>query len=96
MTTSFDAPTTAIDDITGNYAEFGKALGCYTERVTDPGQIAHALVNGINATKEGKPVLLEFITTRDKIRSEPRRGGGYGNEGTPAPGAPAAGAPARS
>ena len=51
-----------------------------TERVTDPGQVAHALVNGINATKEGKPVLLEFITTRDKIRSEPRRGGGYGNE----------------
>jgi acetolactate synthase-1/2/3 large subunit len=67
-------------DISGNYADFGKALGCYTERVTDPGQVAHALVNGINATKEGKPVLLEFITTRDKIRSEPRRGGGYGNE----------------
>jgi len=71
-------------DISGNYADFGKALGCYTERVTDPVQVAHALRNGINATKEGKPVLLEFITTRDKIRSEPRRGGGYGNE-LPAP-----------
>jgi acetolactate synthase-1/2/3 large subunit len=71
-------------DISGNYADFGKALGCYTERVTEPGQIAHALKNGINATQEGKPVLLEFITTPDKIRSEPKRGGGYGNE-TPAP-----------
>jgi acetolactate synthase-1/2/3 large subunit len=71
-------------DISGNYAEFGKALGCYTERVTDPGQVAHALVNGIAATKEGKPVLLEFITTRDKIRSEPRRGGGYGSATAPA------------
>ena len=71
-------------DISGHYADFGKALGCYTERVTDPVQVAHALRNGINATKEGKPVLLEFITTRDKIRSEPRRGGGYGNE-LPAP-----------
>jgi acetolactate synthase-1/2/3 large subunit len=71
-------------DISGNYAEFGKALGCYTERVTDPGQVAHALVNGIAATKEGKPVLLEFITTPDKIRSEPRRGGGYGNQTAPA------------
>ena len=80
-------------NISGNYADFGKALGCYTERVTDPGQVAHALVNGINATREGKPVLLEFITTRDKIRSEPRRGGGYGNQATPAA-APAAGAPA--
>ncbi len=67
-------------DITGNYADFGKALGCYTERVTEPSQVAHALLNGIQATKEGKPVLLEFITTPDKIRSEPKRGGGYGNE----------------
>jgi acetolactate synthase I/II/III large subunit len=77
-------------DISGNYADFGKALGCYTERVTDPGQVAHALVNGINATKEGKPVLLEFITTRDKIRSEPRGGGGYGNAPAAPAGAPAA------
>jgi acetolactate synthase I/II/III large subunit len=62
-------------DISGNYADFGKALGCYTERITEPGQIAHALVNGIAATKEGKPVLLEFITTQDKVYSRPQRGG---------------------
>jgi acetolactate synthase-1/2/3 large subunit len=80
-------------DISGNYADFGKALGCYTERVTDPVQVAHALANGIQATKEGKPVLLEFITTPDKIRSEPRRGGGYGNQAAPA--AAPAGQPAR-
>jgi hypothetical protein len=29
----------------------------------------HALMNGIAATKEGKPVLLEFITTQDKVYS---------------------------
>jgi acetolactate synthase-1/2/3 large subunit len=62
-------------DISGNYAEFGKALGCYTERITEPGQISHALVNGIAATKQGKPVLLEFITTQDKVYSRPQRGG---------------------
>ncbi|HMA10315.1 MAG TPA: thiamine pyrophosphate-requiring protein [Steroidobacteraceae bacterium] len=62
-------------DITGNYSEFAKALGCYSERVTEPTQIAHALVNGINATKEGKAVLLEFITTPDKVYSRPQRGG---------------------
>ena len=56
-------------DISGNYSEFAKALGAYSERVTDPGQIAHALVNGIAATKQGKPVLLEFITTQDKVYS---------------------------
>jgi acetolactate synthase-1/2/3 large subunit len=56
-------------DISGNYSEFAKALGGYSERVTEPSQIAHALINGIAATKEGKPVLLEFITTQDKVYS---------------------------
>jgi len=62
-------------DISGNYSEMAKAFGGYSERVTDPTQVAHALVNGINATKEGKPVLLEFITTQDKVYSRPQRGG---------------------
>lgn len=62
-------------DISGNYADFAKALGGYSERVTEPGQVAHALANGIAATKQGKPVLLEFITTQDKIYSTYQ--GGY-------------------
>ena len=62
-------------DISGNYYEFAKALGGYSERVTEPDQVAHALVNGIAATKEGKAVLLEFITTQDKVYSRPQRGG---------------------
>ena len=62
-------------DISGNYSEFAKALGGYSERVTDPTQVAHAIINGIKATKEGKPVLLEFITTQDKIYSTYQ--GGY-------------------
>jgi acetolactate synthase-1/2/3 large subunit len=52
-------------DISGNYADFAKAMGGYGERVTDPEQVVHAIVNGIRATKEGKPVLLEFITTQE-------------------------------
>jgi acetolactate synthase-1/2/3 large subunit len=80
-------------DISGNYHEFAKAMGGYSERVTEPTQIAHALRNGINATKEGKAVLLEFITTQDKVYSRPLRGG-YGSEGQ-APAAPAPGAPAQ-
>jgi len=56
-------------DISGNYADWAKALGAYSERVTDPNQVAHAIANGIKATQEGKPVLLEFITTQDKIYS---------------------------
>jgi acetolactate synthase-1/2/3 large subunit len=52
-------------DISGNYADFAKAMGGYGERVTEPEQVVHAIVNGIRATREGKPVLLEFITTQD-------------------------------
>jgi acetolactate synthase-1/2/3 large subunit len=56
-------------DISGNYYEFAKAMGGYSERVTEPSQIAHAIANGIRATQEGKPVLLEFITSQDKVYS---------------------------
>lgn len=56
-------------DISGNYSEFAKALGGYGERVTEPGQIGDALRRGIAATKEGKPALLEFITTQEKVYS---------------------------
>ncbi|HEY0341548.1 MAG TPA: thiamine pyrophosphate-requiring protein [Steroidobacteraceae bacterium] len=56
-------------DISGNYADWAKALGGYSQRVTDPDQVVHALLEGIAATKEGKPALLEFITTQDKVYS---------------------------
>jgi acetolactate synthase-1/2/3 large subunit len=56
-------------DISGNYAEFAKAMGGYGERVTEPDQVLHALVRGIRMTQEGTPVLLEFITAREKTFS---------------------------
>ncbi|HEY3518118.1 MAG TPA: thiamine pyrophosphate-requiring protein [Gammaproteobacteria bacterium] len=56
-------------DISGNYSEFAKAMGGYGERVTDPDQVLHALVRGIRMTQEGTPVLLEFITAREKTFS---------------------------
>ena len=56
-------------DISGNYADFAQALGGYGERITDPAQIGDALRRGIQATKDGKPALLEFITTQEKVYS---------------------------
>ena len=38
-------------DISGNYADFAKALGGYGERVTEPGQIIPAIKRGIEQTK---------------------------------------------
>jgi thiamine pyrophosphate-dependent acetolactate synthase large subunit-like protein len=51
-------------DISGNYADFAKALGGYGERVTAPGDIVPAIKRGIAKTREGTPVLLEFITEK--------------------------------
>jgi thiamine pyrophosphate-dependent acetolactate synthase large subunit-like protein len=52
-------------DISGNYAQFAQALGGYGERVEKPADIIPAIKRGIKATQEGKPALLEFITTKE-------------------------------
>jgi acetolactate synthase-1/2/3 large subunit len=52
-------------DISGNYADFARALGGYGERVTDPGEIVPAIERGIAQTKDGTPALLEFITQQE-------------------------------
>ena len=52
-------------DISGNYADMAKAFGGYGERITDPNDIQAALQRGINATKDGQPALLEFITDKE-------------------------------
>ena len=53
-------------DISGDYAEFAKALGGYGERVTDPAEIVPAIRRGIAKTEEGVPALLEFITSKEQ------------------------------
>ena len=59
-------------DISGNYADFARSLGCYGERVTDPAEIIPAIQRGIAQTKAGKPVLLEFITSKEVTISTPK------------------------
>ena len=61
-------------DISGNYADFARALGGYGERVTEPGEIIPAIKRGIAATQNGQPAMLEFITTREKNYSTFRVG----------------------
>jgi acetolactate synthase I/II/III large subunit len=52
-------------NVGGNYAEIGRALGGWSERVEDPDQIAPAFARARNATQDGKAALLEFITSRE-------------------------------
>jgi len=49
-------------DISGNYADFARALGGWGERVTQPAAIVPAIKRAIAQTREGTPALLEFIT----------------------------------
>jgi len=52
-------------DISGNYADMAKAFGGYGERITDPNEIVGAIERGIEATRGGRPALLEFITDKE-------------------------------
>ncbi len=52
-------------DISGHYANFAKALGCYGERIERVADIKPAIKRGIEATKKGQPALLEFITSKE-------------------------------
>ena len=56
-------------DISGNYADFARALGGYGERVTDPNEIGAAIRRGVEQTRNGMPALLEFITAKDHTYS---------------------------
>jgi thiamine pyrophosphate-dependent acetolactate synthase large subunit-like protein len=47
------------------------AFGGYGERVTKPEDIIPAIQRGIQKTKEGIPVLLEFITSKETEVSRP-------------------------
>ena len=60
-------------DISGDYAAFARAMGAYGERVTTPEEIVPAIRRGIEKTKAGIPVLLEFITSKEIQRSRYHR-----------------------
>ena len=52
-------------DLCGNYADIGAALGGWSERVTEPGQIKEAFLRARKATDSGRAALLEFITAEE-------------------------------
>jgi len=52
-------------DATGNYAEIGRALGGYAERIERPEEIAPAIGRAKKANENGQAALLEFITSEE-------------------------------
>ncbi|HZU88767.1 MAG TPA: thiamine pyrophosphate-requiring protein [Stellaceae bacterium] len=60
-------------DLGGNYAAIARELGGWSERVEDPAAIADAIRRARRQTEEGRPALLEFITSQEQAFSH-RRG----------------------
>jgi len=60
-----------IKALSGRYAEIGSALGAESSRITEPGQVADSIQEGIARAEAGAVVLLEFITAplRHRIAS---------------------------
>ena len=61
-------------DISGNYADFAKALGGYGERITDPAEIIPAIKRGVQQTQEGTPGAAGVHHAEgDRVLAAPRR-----------------------
>jgi acetolactate synthase-1/2/3 large subunit len=60
-------------DLGGNYAAIARELGGWSERVEDPAAIGEAIRRARRQTEEGRPALLEFITSQEQSFSH-RRG----------------------
>ncbi len=53
-------------DLGGNYADMGRAMGGYAERIEDPAEVSGAFSRARRVTEDdGRAVLLEFITTSE-------------------------------
>ena len=59
--------------LTGDYTTVAKGLGAYAEKVEKPEDVKGAVARAIQATKDGRPVLLEFITREEPIFPECNR-----------------------
>lgn len=59
-----DTPPTAA--LGGNYAKVAEALGGYGERIEKPDEIVPAIKRGLQTTRSGKPVLLEFMISLEE------------------------------
>ena len=49
----------------GNYTKLGEAMGIYSERVEQPGQIVQAIQRALQANRQGQPALLEMMTREE-------------------------------
>ncbi len=63
----------AFTNLYGQYADVAKALGAYSERIEDPGEIVPAIKRAQAAMDAGQPALLEFMTKEENTLSHHTR-----------------------
>jgi len=61
-------------DLGGNFSGVARELGCWTERVDNPNEVANAILRARRATEGGRTCLLEFVTSAETAFSH-RNGG---------------------
>ena len=49
----------------GDYADMARSMGGWAERVTEPSEVAPAILRARSATEDGHAALLEFITNEE-------------------------------
>ena len=59
-------------DVGGDYADIARALGGWSEVVRDPAEVGPAILRARKATEDGKPALLEMITSAEQAVSHMR------------------------
>ena len=53
-------------DLGGDYADMAKAMGGWSEKISDPDEIRNAFLKAKRATENGQAALLEFITSEEQ------------------------------
>ena len=56
--------------LTGDYTAVARGLGAYAEKVTQPGDVKAAIERAVQATRDGRPALLEMITREEPVFPE--------------------------
>ncbi|HEY3063425.1 MAG TPA: thiamine pyrophosphate-requiring protein [Chloroflexota bacterium] len=51
--------------LSGNYATVAAGLGAHSEQVSDPGEVRSAIGRALEATRNGRPAVLEMLTAQD-------------------------------
>ena len=59
--------------LTGDYTAVARGLGAYAEKVQKPEDVKGAIERALQATSEGRPVLLEFITREEPVFPDSNR-----------------------